>query len=126
MAHLIACLGHDKENWKIVSKILDSGIFKTIYLITYPDCKDEFIINNKSVNLRYILIDDEPIEKLNDEIYESLKRGLQGDKLNDLEIAINISSGSGRLHSSIISSIMRLGYSIRIIDIDKDGDVVSL
>ena len=128
MSHLITCIGHDKDSWDAVTRIINSQVFDIIYIVTDVFGKNSFLLNNpKAVTIAYILVDDnDPIDKLNDDIYNSLKKGFGNDKLIDLEIALNISSGVGRLHAALISAVMKLGYGIRIIEIDKDGDVVAL
>jgi hypothetical protein len=131
MAHLIACMGHDTENQDIVGKIIYSKVFDIVYLICDADVKENFILRDESIKslikINYVLIDDnDAIDRLNDDIYASLKKGFANDKIQDLELAINISSGKGRLHAALISAVVRLGYGIRIVDLDKDGDVVAL
>jgi len=128
MPHLITCLGHDKERWHVIERIISSQLFDIIYIVTDIFGKDNFIINPpSSVTISYILVDfSDSVEKINEELSAALKRAFGKDKIVDLEIAINITSGDGRLHSALISAVMKLGYGLRIIEVDKDDDVAVL
>ena len=48
------------------------------------------------------------------------------DKVQDLDMAVNISSGSGKEHAILISTIMKLGYGIRLVDLDKNNDILEM
>jgi len=122
MSHLIICLGNDSKE-KVHSMIRH---FDNIYVIS------EGIENIDSKSLRsdqkisLLLMPDLNITELSDALFSELKSQLSKDKIVDLDIAVNISSGSGKIHTALISSIMKLGYGIRLVDVDKDGKLLEL
>ena len=134
MAHLIACLGMDRESWSNVDKILQSGLFDRIYLIinnavhlgpgdqhyNLPSLKPN--IHVKSIKLNF----DNSLEDLVPELYVILKKHFLEDKIQDLDMAVNITSGTGKEHSVVISTLMKLGYGIRLVDLDKDGNILEM
>ena len=132
MAHLIACLGSDKETWNDVNKVIQSGFFDKVYIITteaserhyvkpiLPALKNNVII--KLVKLNF----NNASEDLVPELYVILKKYFLEDKIQDLDIAVNIISGTGKEHSIIISTLMKLGYGIRLVDLDKNGNLLEM
>ena len=129
MAHLIACLGQDRETWNDVNKIIQSEFFDKIYIITSeanerhyvrPTLKSDILI--KLVKLNF----NKSSEDLVPELYIILKKHFLEDKIQDLDIAVNITSGTGKEHSIVISTLMKLGYGIRLVDLDKNGNLLEM
>ena len=122
MSHLIICLGKDSQE-KIRNIIKN---FDNIYVIS-EGIKD---IGLKSLRpeqkISLLLMPNLKIKELSEALYSELKSQLSKDKIVDLDIAVNISSGSGNIHSATISSIVRLGYGIRLIDIDEKETIIEL
>jgi hypothetical protein len=67
-----------------------------------------------------------PVEELFGDIFVALKKAFGNDKMVDLDIAVNITSGQGKEHTALLSALIKLGYGIRLVDIDAGGDVVEL
>jgi hypothetical protein len=121
MSHLIISLG--KDNVDTVHKIIAG--FDNVYLIS--DAVEEFTARDARANQKVamMLMPDVPAKDLVEALYQELKIQLSKDKIVDLDIAVNISSGTGRIHSAMIAAIMRLGYGIRLVDMQA-GKLVEL
>ena len=65
-------------------------------------------------------------EDLVPELYVILKKRFLEDKIQDLDIAVNITSGTGKEHAVIISTLIKLGYGIRLVDLDKNGNLLEM
>jgi hypothetical protein len=131
MAHLIACLGsNDKKNeFETVNKIIESKLFDKVYIITSDFGKQNYVLPHidSSIKLHFVTLDfTKPTEDLVPELYVILKKHFMNDKLQELDMAVNITSGSGKEHSIVISTIMKLGYGIRLVDLDKDGNILEM
>lgn len=128
MAHLVACLGSEKGTWAGLGRIIASRLFDKVYLVT-----DDFGMDNyetpdiSGVNIGLIHLDfNKSSEDLVPELYVILKKKFSDDKIQDLDIAVNIVSGTGKEHSVVISTLMKLGYGIRLVDLDKNGNVLEM
>lgn len=114
MTSLIACLSSGKGTWAHVDKLINDQEWDSIFLIT-----NDFGVQNfkpeKQVN--YILINP---DKFLSKIVEDIKNQLQG-KIKDLEVAVNLISGTGKEHMAIISALTKLGLGIRLIALTPDG-----
>lgn len=114
MTSLIASLSSGKGTWQHVSQLIEKQEWGSIYLIT-----DDFGVQNfkpeKEVN--YILIDS---NKYLPEIVEDIKKQLE-NKIKDLEVAVNLISGTGKEHMAIISALTKLGLGIRLISLTPEG-----
>jgi len=129
MAHLIACLGNDKESWDTVNKVIQSEFFDKIYLITTESCERHYVKPHvkSGINITLVKLNlNNASEDLVPELYVILKKYFMQDKVQDLDMAVNISSGSGKEHSIVISTLMKLGYGIRLVDLDKNGNILEM
>ena len=128
MAHLITCLG-SQEGFNNVNKIIESKLFTKVYIITSDFGKQNYILPHvdSNIKLHFITLDyTKPIEDIVPELYIILKKHFANDKIQELDMAVNITSGTGKEHSIIISTIMKLGYGIRLVDLDKDGNILEM
>lgn len=122
MSYLVAWVGKDSRG--IVQKLINSRVFENIYLVTDESGRD-FIDSMGIRNVSYILIDFSlAVEDMTEELVRLLGHSLT--KTKELDIALNISSGNGKEHAALISALMKLGYGIRFVDIDKTGDAIAL
>lgn len=129
MAHLIACLGSGKETLNDVDRIIASQLFDKIYLVAGNDVHDYVRphVKDDKINITLVKLDFEKhSEDLVPELYIILKRYFMQDKVQDLDIAVNITSGTGKEHAVIISTLMKLGYGIRLVDLDKDKNILEM
>ena len=126
MAHLIACIGSEKDTWNDVDKILGSGLFDKIYLIADNSVKD-YSKHDASPEATIVRLDfSKASEDLVPELYVILKKYFMQGKVQDLDMAVNIRSGTGKEHAVVISTLMKLGYGIRLVDLDKDGNILEM
>jgi hypothetical protein len=122
MSHLIICLG--KDNNAHVRKIIKK--FDNIYIISND--VEEFNPDNidPKQKISLLMMPKLPLKDLVEALSYELKTQLSKDKITDLDIAVNISSGSGDIHSAIIAAVMKLGYGIRLVDIDDKNTLIEL
>lgn len=112
MTSLVACLSTGKGTWITVSKLIKSGKFEKIFLITNDFGKEHF---NPEEHVELFVVN--PAKPVC-ELVEQIKQCLSG-KILDTEVALNISSGSGKEHSAVISAILKLGLGIRFVDFEE-------
>lgn len=121
MSHIIISLGNDNQDK--IKKLIHH--FENIYLIS-EGIETLDIETRPEQKISLLLIPKTDIKSLTEALYAELKVHLSKDKITDLDIAVNIVSGSGKTHSAMISSIIRLGYGIRFVDIDSEGKIIEL
>ena len=114
MTDLIASLTTGKGTWIDVLKIMDSEDWGNIFLIT-----NEFGVKNfrskKKVN--FIVIND---KKPSYFIVKDIIKQLEG-KINGFEVALNVSSGTGKEHMAIMAALLKLGLALRFVTIENNG-----
>ena len=114
MTSLIACLSSGKGTWVHVNEVINKQEWDQIILIT-----NDFGVKNfkpeKTVN--YVLINE---NKILSDMAKDIKKQLEG-KINDLEVAINIISGTGKEHMAIISALIKLGLGFRLVALTPEG-----
>ena len=114
MTILVANLSTGKGTWGHVSRLIAEGDFESIFLITNDFGKEKFT-NEK--NAEMIVIDpNKPIPELVKDITECLD-----GKLKNTEIALNVVSGSGKEHMAILSALLKLNLSIKLVALTRDG-----
>ncbi len=113
MTSLVALLSTGKGTWAEVAKILKAHEWDKMYLVTNDFGARTF---NRLPNMEFVLINpDEPMEKIIEEITKSLK-----EKIKDTEVALNFSSGTGKEHMALLSSMLKLGLGIRLVTMSED------
>jgi len=129
MAHLMACLGSDKETWTDVNAVMQSGFFDKIYLVANDFAAQHYSRPAVKSDVKIIILRlnfAKASEDLVPELYIILKKHFLEDKIQDLDIAVNITSGTGKEHAVVISTLMKLGYGIRLVDLDKDRNLLEM
>jgi hypothetical protein len=129
MAHLIACLGSGKGTWNDVNKIISSGMFDKVYLVTSDFGEKNYVRPGVKPEVKITLVKldfEKASEDLVPELYIILKKHFMQDKVQDLDMAVNITSGTGKEHSIVISTLMKLGYGIRLVDLDKNWNILEM
>jgi hypothetical protein len=117
MTSLIACLTTGKGGWAHVSELMASTDWERTYLIT----NDFGVKNFKSTKkFEFVVIDpDAPLQTIKDAIASQLK-----GKIKDLEVAVNLASGSGKEHMALLSVALNLGLGVRIVEVDNGRMIV--
>ena len=114
MTDLVACLSTGEKSWGHVARLIKEQDWKKVFLITNDLGKSNFKAEKE---LDFIVIDSKkPVL----ELIEDIRNGLKG-KITDMEIALNLVSGSGKEHMAILSALLKLGVGIRLIAVTKDG-----
>ena len=114
MTCLIACLSTGKGTWGHVSRVIKDGEWEKVILITNDFGKENFTAEKPAEMI--VINDRQGLEEIRDEI----KKQLNG-KLTGTEAALNIVSGTGKEHTSLISAVLQLGFGIRIVALSKDA-----
>lgn len=113
MTSLIASLGNEKATIAHVNEIIKRENWEKIILIA--ENKPAEIINKS--NIEFIIINpNNMLSELAEDIRIKLK-----PKINDIEVAVNLISGSGKLHMAILSAVLKLGLGIRLVALTKEG-----
>lgn len=113
MVDLVACISSGKGTWGHVNRLIQDQEWNNIYLITNEFGKENFHPEKK---VEFILVDSRiGLNELRTEIEKQLK-----DKLN-IEVALNVVSGTGKEHMAIIAALLKLGIGIRLTALTKDG-----
>jgi len=113
MTILVATLGKEKGTKLHLEEVIKKEEWEKIIIISE---------NNERVKLKTekIFYLDVNIKKRLPELSKEIKKELKS-KLSGIEIALNIISGSGKLHLAVLSAILKLGYGIRFIALTEDG-----
>ena len=125
MALLLITLG--KDDWNHVNSLIHTKTFDNIFLLTDKYGKENYVMPEiNSVNMTLLVMDfDKNITSLITELTSGLKDIFKENRIQDLDIALNISSGTGIMHGVAISAITKSGYGVRLIDIEH-GKIVEL
>lgn len=114
MTDLIACLSSGKGTWVHISKLIEEGEWKNIFLITDEFGKEKF---NPKKQVEFILINQ---NRFLSELIEDIKAQLK-EKIQSTEVAVNLISGTGKEHMAIISALLQLGLGIRLVALTQNG-----
>jgi len=114
MTDLIACLSSGEKSWAHVSRLIKEQEWKKIFLITNDFGRQNF---KAEKNAEFIVVD---FQKPVFELIEDIRKGLKG-KITDLEVALNLVSGTGKEHMAVLSALLKLGVGVRLMAVTKDG-----
>lgn len=107
MTDLVCCLSTGKGSWAEVGQLLKQHPWKTVFLITNTFGKEHFHAAENHVLI--ILEDTQNVEKMRETIKKELKEKISGD------VAVNLSSGTGKEHMALISALIAIGVGIRLV-----------
>ncbi len=108
MTDLVACLSTGKGTWNPVIKLINTGEFNNIFLITNEFGKENF---EGPENVEMIVLNR---EMSTEEMKDKIKKELDGE-LEGTQIAVNLTSGSGKEHMALLSSVIGLGHGFRMV-----------
>jgi hypothetical protein len=109
MTSLVACVGTGKGTWALVQKLLVQEQWDKIFLITNDFGKEKFQTPKEAEKV--VLADSLTTVQC----VEYITNSLQG-KIAGFEVALNLTSGTGREHMAIISSVLKLGLAVRLVE----------
>jgi hypothetical protein len=114
MTDLIACLSTGKGTWIPVIKLINSENWEKIFLIAPGFATEKFSVDKP---VEFIIVDpDKPLKELHRAVFEGLSQ-----KLTGIEVALNLSSGTGKEHMAIISALLKQGVGIRLVSVNENG-----
>ncbi len=114
MTVLVACLSTGKGTWSSVNNLLRTGLFEKAVIVTNQFGFENF---NPPQGVELVLIDPSKGEA---ELRDSLVEELRG-RVTGAEVALNLSSGSGREHMALLSALLKLGVGIRLVTPSSEG-----
>jgi len=106
MTKLIAMLSTGKGSWAEVSELIQCEQWEEVILMTNQFGKDKF--TSKGDLLVFNL--DAPLEELTEQMYEAL-----GGYSLGFEVALNLTSGTGKEHMALLSAVIRRGCAFRLV-----------
>ncbi len=111
---LIALLSSGKGTWGQVSGLIKRGDWEKVILLG-DSFASNFKVEGKETEFVKLNL-SQSINEIKKEISEKLK-----GKINGLEVALTIASGSGKEHMAIISALIDLPLGIKFVVLTKDG-----
>lgn len=114
MTSLVACLGNEAGTAKHLEGIINKQEWGNIIVVCEKESKGLIKTNKK---IEYIMIDS---NKFLQDIVKELKEKLES-KIKEVEVAINLVSGSGKLHMATLSALLKIGLGIRLVALTING-----
>ena len=114
MTKLIVCLDDTKSCSIHAQKVITGAEWEEVIIVVDRSIEihDELFLGSTvlKVDLR------SPTEQVAEHIRSALE-----NKVEDLEVALNIFSCSGKMHMAVISAILKLGLGFRLVALTPDG-----
>ncbi len=114
MTDLVACLSSGEKSWAHIARLIKEQEWSKVFLVTDDFGKKNFKAEKEA---EFIVVD---FQKPVSELIEGIRQGLKG-KITDLEVALNLVSGTGKEHMAILSALLKLGVGIRLMAVTKEG-----
>jgi hypothetical protein len=114
MTSLICCVSTGQGTWSYVYKLIKDHNWDHVYIITNEFGSQKF---EKRENTSLVVVDfNKPLK----ELIQDIRQQLEG-KIHDLEVALNIISGTGKEHMAIVAATIKLGIGIRLVAVSEKG-----
>lgn len=111
MPDLIITLADEKSK-QHAETLVNQGEWDNIYAV-----RSDSATINSTKQVQYISIDlKKPLEACTEELRVKLK-----PKCSGFDIALNIYSGSGKLHMAVLSAAIKLGLGFRFVAVTPEG-----
>ena len=111
MPTLLACLSTGKGTWSEVSRLIQAQPWPNIFFIPNQFGKENFTGKPENVQLLVLNLDMD-CSSLTQEIKKQLK-----DKISDFEVALNLTSGSGKEHMALLEAVLEMGLNFRLVTV---------
>jgi hypothetical protein len=112
MTSLVASLGKTPATIAHVAEIVKKEEWDKVYIIT-----EEKPANFPTKNVEFIMINEKDmLPILAVKIQDILK-----SKISDMEVALNLVSGSGKLHTATLAALLKTGLAIRLVVLTPQG-----
>lgn len=113
MATLIALLSSGKGSWAQVNSLIKAHDWEKVYLLCNDFSFEKYEADPaKSVKVRF---DERKLEESVKKLSEFFKK-----EIKDMEVGVNLSSGTGMEHMAVVSSVLRAGLGIRFVYADNN------
>ena len=110
---LVALISTGKGSWGLINSLINKEEWDKIILVGEEYAK-KFSPNKKS---EFVVINfNQDVEKVKKEIMEKLRSKLQG-----IEVALCIDSGSGKEHIALISALINIPVGIKFVTLTETG-----
>lgn len=114
MTELIACLSTGKGTWVPVINLIENHEWDQIFIIGNEFAREKF---QPKKEVEFIIIDSRiPPKQMVDVIKSQLENKIKG-----IEVALNLTSGTGNEHMAIMSAILKLGLGVRLVSSSQTG-----
>lgn len=114
MTELVACLSSNEKSWGHIEKLIGGQEWSNVFLVASEFASKNFKAKNK---VTFIVVD---FEKPVFELISQIKNSLSG-RITDLEVALNLVSGTGKDHMALLSALLKLGVGVRLMAATKEG-----
>lgn len=112
MVSLVALMSSDTQNWKQVADLIKCAKWDNVYLI----CNELAYQSIPLTNVEKFKFDqNNPIQSIF-ELTNTFKSQIQ-----DFEVCINLSSGTGIEHMALVSSILKSGLGLRFVHCENNS-----
>ena len=111
---LIAYLGSGKGTWGQVNALFKLGEWEKVYVICNDFSYDKFEVPKSDTYVKLKLNEkklEEEYKRLSDYFKEHIK---------DIEVALNVNSGTGMEYMALLSALLRAGLGIRFVYAEFD------
>lgn len=113
MTTLIAFLSTGKGTWGHVSRLIETGQWEKVVLLSNEFGKEKFSPDSKTELV--VLQNMKPLKELSTDIENALKGKVGGD------VAVNVVSGSGKEHMALFGALQRLNAKFTLSAVTKAG-----
>ena len=117
MAYLVACLSSGKGTWAQVYRLIEKERWEKVILITNEFGREKF---ERKPGTTLVTIDSSVTAARMKDLLVAALKPLMKDLSGFSDVAVNISSGSGKEHMAVLSSLMAIGVGFRLIDLQDD------
>ncbi|MCF7861268.1 hypothetical protein K9M79_03395 [Candidatus Woesearchaeota archaeon] len=119
MKVLIVTVSQNPAEVAHVKRLLSEGEWKKVIMIGFDKTKEIVhtfeCLNNDLFN--YILCDPTmPIPEISSTLGSELS-----EASGEYEVAVNFTSGTGKLHMAVLSAVLKLGVGVRLVTISEKG-----
>jgi len=113
MVNLVALMSSDTKNWKAVASLFNSTKWDNVYLV----CNDLAYSNIDVASVHKLKFDESnPIVSIG-----ALTKFFKNE-IKDFEVCVNLSSGTGLEHMTLVSALLKSGLGLRFV-YSQDGEV---
>ena len=113
MATLVACLSVGKGTWQPVHDIIALKTFDKVILVASKFAKENY--PNKMGAELIVLDPARPIAENINFLAGEFK------KIPDMEVGVNLVSGTGVEHMAILAALLKCGLGIRLVSVSSGG-----